>query len=243
MGASARTEPHTPRAARRLYVDLAAGDDDVRASQALCYRVFPDELGARLPGAETGVDADRFHPHCHYLLVRKAGSAHVVASKGPLSVEQAVGTRGSYSESELGLSNIEASSAKGFRLLEIGRTCVDPGLRGDTAIAVPGVRWADHPGGPPIHLRRRIEPFGALHRRRSLFGPSSAYAPAGRDRRLREALPPRSRWNARLDAAAQRAREAISSALRALGLPGGSGPAPGQARESSPGFEHRESWT
>ena len=72
MGATVSALP--VRRGRRLYVDFACGPDDLRAAQALRYKVFGEEKGARLKGARSGLDADEFDPFCQHLLVRETDS-------------------------------------------------------------------------------------------------------------------------------------------------------------------------
>eukprot|EP01137_Pigoraptor_chileana_P027938 Opistho-2@11232 len=78
--AERRSLPATPgrlgttRAApARLDVAWARSEDEVREAQALRYRIFVDEMGARLAlpaHAPAGHDIDRFDPFCEHLLVR-----------------------------------------------------------------------------------------------------------------------------------------------------------------------------
>lgn len=136
MGASAQAGMQTTTGRRRLYCELAGTDDDVRESQALRYRVFSEELGARLPSASAGLDADGYDAYCHHLLVRELDSGRVIASTRLLPDVRAEAAGGFYSESEFDLAGIKALADRGLRLLEVGRTCVDPAFRSGTAIAV-----------------------------------------------------------------------------------------------------------
>jgi putative hemolysin len=121
------------RSRSRLYVELATTIDDIRASQALRYRVFAQELGAEVQGAERGFDEDGFDPFCQHLLVRESGSDRVVASTRLLLDRQAHKAGGFYSASEFELGSL--LGLPGTRL-EVGRTCVDPAYRQGAAIAV-----------------------------------------------------------------------------------------------------------
>jgi len=129
-------ESKRPGRAGRLFVELAASDTEVRESQALRYRVFAEELGARLDSAVARLDRDPYDDYCHHLLVRELDPGEVVASTRLLSEPKAVEAGGFYSESELDLTNIRRLGAQGARLLEIGRTCVNPAFRSGAAIAV-----------------------------------------------------------------------------------------------------------
>jgi putative hemolysin len=117
----------------RLYVQLATTLDDIRASQALRYRVFAGELGASVKGAELGIDEDPYDPYCQHLLVREAGDDRIVASTRLMLERNAARAGGFYSESEFDMT---ALHRLGGRRLEVGRTCVDPAYRQGAAIAV-----------------------------------------------------------------------------------------------------------
>lgn len=117
----------------KLYVELAASPEDIRASQALRYQVFAEELGARLDGEEPGLDSDRFDAHCQHMLVRERDSGRIVASTRLLTDALARQAGGFYSQSEF---EMDAVLALPGRRLEIGRTCVDPHFRQGAAIAV-----------------------------------------------------------------------------------------------------------
>ena len=62
-----------------LSVRLARTWDEVEAAQRLRWRVFAQEMGARL-GGSPGVDQDRFDDHCDHLIVVDQGSARVVGT-------------------------------------------------------------------------------------------------------------------------------------------------------------------
>ena len=117
----------------RLIVELAGTEDDIRASQTLHYRVFAEELGAEVDGAEHGIDEDRFDRFCQHLLVRETATNRVVASTRLLSDDAAREAGAFYSENEFALGPVLALPG---RRLEIGRTCVDPAYRRGAGIAV-----------------------------------------------------------------------------------------------------------
>jgi putative hemolysin len=121
------------RRPERLFAELAAGPEDVRAAQALRYRVFGTELGARLKGAEQGLDIDEFDDLCQHLLVREVGSGRIVGCTRLLTDTQARPLGGFYSEGEFELGALLALPG---RRLEVGRTCIDPDFRQGAAIAV-----------------------------------------------------------------------------------------------------------
>lgn len=121
------------RRGERLFVELAAGPEAVHEAQALRYRVFGEELGAKLRQGHAGLDVDDFDAYCNHLLVREAGTGAVVGCTRLLSGDDARRVGGFYSEREFDLG---AVSALPGRLLEVGRTCIAPECRQGAAIAV-----------------------------------------------------------------------------------------------------------
>lgn len=65
---------------RHLSVSLARCQDEVYEAQRLRYKVFEEEMGARVPGRDLGIDCDRFDPYCEHLLVRDSGTNRVVGT-------------------------------------------------------------------------------------------------------------------------------------------------------------------
>ncbi len=121
------------RSSGRLSVELATTMDDIRASQKLRYRVFAEELGAKVAGASGGLDDDAFDPYCQHLLVREPANRRIIASTRLLLDGQARKAGRFYSSSEFDLGPLLDLPG---RRLEIGRTCVDPAFRRGAAIAV-----------------------------------------------------------------------------------------------------------
>ncbi len=115
-------------------VHWATSADDVRDAQRLRYRVFVDELGARLtppPGTPAGLDADRFDAFCDHLLVRAAGDechrrGAVVGTYRVLRPEAGRRAGGLYTETEFDLAPLRHVRS---RAVELGRSCVHPGWR------------------------------------------------------------------------------------------------------------------
>jgi putative hemolysin len=139
----------------RLFVELASNRAEVREAQALRYRVFGEELGAKLQAGTNGLDADEFDAHCEHLLVRESRTGRVVGCTRLLTDRQARRIGGFYSEGEFDLGGIPALPG---RLLEVGRTCIAPQYRQGSAIAV---LWSGLAG------------FIQLHRIDYLFGCAS----------------------------------------------------------------------
>lgn len=97
----------------------------------LRYRVFVEEMGAAIPTGHGGLERDAFDPHCHHLVVRN-GAGEIVACTRVLTDTQASLTGGFYSEQEFDLGGIRKLPG---RVMEIGRTCVDPQWRRGGTIA------------------------------------------------------------------------------------------------------------
>jgi putative hemolysin len=111
---------------------LAGSPADIQASQRLRYRVFAEEMGARLPTADQQLDYDEYDPACTHLLVCDERSGALAASTRILVQEQASRVGGFYSASEFDLTRLLNRPG---RFLEIGRTCVAPEYRSGAAIA------------------------------------------------------------------------------------------------------------
>lgn len=116
-----------------LEVRLAASDADVDAAQALRYRIFYDEMGAKpTPRCRTMArDIDPYDAICDHLLV-------VDLERGTLNEPCVVGTyrlllgsvadtsAGFYSESEF---DLDALLYYPGEIMELGRSCIDAAYR------------------------------------------------------------------------------------------------------------------
>jgi putative hemolysin len=98
--------PHETAGPARLEAVWARDDDELRAAQALRWRVFVQEMGATITpprGTPAGLDADLFDPYCEHLLVRTVPSAgeaaQVVGTYRVLTPAAARRVGGLYSES------------------------------------------------------------------------------------------------------------------------------------------------
>lgn len=117
----------------RLSVELASGSQAIEEAQALRYRIFAVELGARLKSQAAQLDCDEFDACCQHLLVRETRTARVVGCTRLLDDTQARALGGYYAETEFDLGSIRRLTG---RLLEVGRTCIAPEYRQGAAIAV-----------------------------------------------------------------------------------------------------------
>ncbi|OGB82945.1 MAG: ornithine-acyl-ACP acyltransferase, partial [Burkholderiales bacterium RIFOXYD2_FULL_59_8] len=90
------------------------------------YRVFADEMGARLSTTLPGHDVDLFDNYCEHLLVRDTASQEVVGTYRVLTPAQAKRVGGTYSDTEFDLVRLRALRE---RMVELGRSCVHPDHR------------------------------------------------------------------------------------------------------------------
>ena len=117
-------------------VRSAETEDDLRAVQGLRYRVFVEEMGATGEGVdhERKLECDGFDAHArHLMLFDRADPAaeKVVGTYRMLTPEGAEAAGGYYSGGEYDLSPILRD---GRRVLELGRSCLDPAHRGGFAL-------------------------------------------------------------------------------------------------------------
>lgn len=118
---------------RRFYVRLARSWSEVEAAQRLRWRVFADEMGARLDSGRPGIDWDQFDDHCDHLLAFEAGEGRVIGTYRILRPDRAARLGTCYSEREFDLAPLAALRPKAA---EIGRSCVDPAWRGSAVLAL-----------------------------------------------------------------------------------------------------------
>ncbi len=117
----------------KLYVALANNAHEVRAAQRLRYRVFVEEMGARLECEQPGIESDRYDPFCRHLLVRDSETQEVVGCYRILTNTQAIKAGGYYSQQEFDLGRILSLPG---RIMEVGRTCVHPDYRTGAVISL-----------------------------------------------------------------------------------------------------------
>lgn len=115
-----------------LTFSFARTPSEVAEAQRLRYKVFSEEMGARL-NSRDGYDRDGFDAFCDHLLVRESGSNEVVGTYRILSPAMANEAGGYYSASEFDLSRL---SHLFDRTVEIGRACVHPDYRNGGTISL-----------------------------------------------------------------------------------------------------------
>ncbi|MRU13941.1 GNAT family N-acetyltransferase [Roseovarius sp. A21] len=150
----------------RFRVKLANSDEELRAAQALRYRVFVEELGGDGPlvDHDRGLERDAFDPFFdHLLLLDDAKNGSVVGVYRLLRDDQAARTGQFYSEDEYDLTVLKSS---GRRLMELGRSCLDAEYRGGAAM---------------FHLWQGLARYVSDHDIEILFGVASFHGTNPRD--------------------------------------------------------------
>jgi putative hemolysin len=108
----------------RLLVEVTRDPRRVAQAQRLRYRVFGEELGARLE--RTHVDEDRFDAHCDHLVVCDTANDEVVGTYRILTPAEATRAGGYYAEQLFDLAQLDVLRE---RMVEVGRACVHPDYR------------------------------------------------------------------------------------------------------------------
>lgn len=128
-----QTHATTKRGA--LYVGLARSPDEIREAQRLRYRVFVEELDARLSPQEPGIDHDLYDAFCEHLVVcdDDGDSGRILGTYRILSPEAARRAGSYYSETEF---NIDRLRHLRQQIVEVGRACIDPEYRNGGAISL-----------------------------------------------------------------------------------------------------------
>lgn len=126
-------QPSFLREKRRLRSALATCETEILEAQKLRYRVFADEMGARLPTRTPGVDRDIYDPYCDHLIVRDENHGRIVGTYRILSPSAARKVGGYYSENEFDLTRLQHLR---HSMVEIGRSCIDSDYRSGSVIAL-----------------------------------------------------------------------------------------------------------
>lgn len=111
---------------RSLVVTWAKHQDEVRQVQRLRYRVFAQEMGARLSTSIPGHDIDLFDNYCEHLMVCDEVTGEVVGTYRLLTPAQAKRVGSTYSDQEFDLTRLRNLRE---RMVELGRSCVHPDYR------------------------------------------------------------------------------------------------------------------
>ena len=117
--------------AKKLDCFLADSEALIKEAQALRYRVFAREMGAKLKTESEGLDYDEVDSYCDHLIVYDNVNKKIVGYTRLLNQYQAKLLGRFYSQDEFNLDQVLALPG---RFLEIGRTCVDPDYRGGAVL-------------------------------------------------------------------------------------------------------------
>lgn len=119
------------RETRKLHYSFARSQSEVNEARRLRYKVFAEEMGARLPGHD-GLDRDGFDAFCEHLLVRDHASGKVVGTYRILDPHMANEAGGYYSAGEFDITRLMHLAPS---MVEIGRSCVHPDYRNGATIS------------------------------------------------------------------------------------------------------------
>jgi len=123
-------ERNTPS---RFSVLFARTRGEIAEAQALRYRVFVEEMGARVANMVDGIDRDTYDAYCEHLLVRDNKNAKVVGTYRILAPSKAQQIGGFYADEEFELTRL--NNLRG-ELVELGRSCVHPDYRSGAILAM-----------------------------------------------------------------------------------------------------------
>ncbi|WP_394755994.1 GNAT family N-acetyltransferase [Rhodoferax sp.] len=118
--------PVQPSERGGLTVSWARHNDEIRQAQRLRFKVFAQEMGARLNTTVPGHDVDLFDNYCEHLLVRDEITLEVVGTYRLLTPAQARRVGSTYSDLEFDLTRLRSLRE---RMVELGRSCVHPDYR------------------------------------------------------------------------------------------------------------------
>ena len=104
-----------------ISVTWARHQDEVKEAQRLRYKVFAEEMGARLKPSNEGLDVDIFDNFCEHLLVRDNETLKAIGTYRALPPHQAKQMGCLYSDSEFDLTRLRHLRHK---MVEVGRSCV-----------------------------------------------------------------------------------------------------------------------
>jgi len=112
-------------------ITWASSASEIKEAQRLRYKVFAEEMGAKLPSNPENLDIDEFDAYCDHLLIRDQESLRVVGTYRVLPPHKALEIGRLYSDSEFDLSRLDHLRPK---LVELGRSCVHEDFRSGAVI-------------------------------------------------------------------------------------------------------------
>jgi len=132
----------------RYSVRLAENEHEIEQCLRLRFRIFAQEMGARLSSKEAGVDQDRFDAFCKHLMVFDNETNSIIATTRLLISEDADKSGLFYSETEFDLEHVFSQAG---RFMEVGRTCIDANSRKGAVLAI---LWQ---GIAEIVIKRKVD--------------------------------------------------------------------------------------
>ena len=114
-----------------LQITWASNASEIKEAQRLRYKVFAEEMGAKLSSNPEKLDIDEFDAYCDHLLIRDQESLKVVGTYRVLPPHKALEIGRLYSDSEFDLSRLDHLRPK---LVELGRSCVHEDFRSGAVI-------------------------------------------------------------------------------------------------------------
>ena len=122
-------------------VALARSEEEVLEAQRLRYKVFVEELGARVQTRLTGHDIDHYDRFCDHLIVRDTDSGRIVGTYRILSPAAARRVGNYYSENEFHINRLHHLRN---RMVEVGRSCIHQDHRSGAVITLLWAGLADY---------------------------------------------------------------------------------------------------
>ncbi|MBI5791023.1 MAG: GNAT family N-acetyltransferase [Rhodocyclales bacterium] len=122
-------------------VTLARSEEEVREAQRLRYKVFVEELGARIQARIPGHDSDLYDPFCEHLIVRENQNDRIVGTYRILSPAAARRVGNYYSENEFYINRLQNLRN---RMVEVGRSCIHRDHRSGGVITLLWAGLADY---------------------------------------------------------------------------------------------------
>jgi putative hemolysin len=114
-------------------VALARSEEEVREAQRLRYKVFVEELGARIQTRTPNHDIDLYDAFCDHLIVRESDGDRIVGTYRILSPDAARRVGNYYSENEFYINRLQNLRS---RMVEVGRSCIHPDYRSGAVITL-----------------------------------------------------------------------------------------------------------
>jgi len=112
-------------------ITWASNASEIKEAQRLRYKVFAEEMGAKLPSHPENLDVDEFDAYCDHLLIRDQETLKVVGTYRVLPPHKALEIGKLYSDSEFDLTRLNHLRPK---MVEVGRSCVHEDYRSGAVI-------------------------------------------------------------------------------------------------------------